>query len=170
MNQLKVVLIGPMGAGKTTLGTLLSQELGWPYFDNDGELETLNDLSHEELSALPVPELHKLEGEYLATVMQRRAPFISGAAASVIDYQESVALLQDAIAIYLRLPLEKLLERAGSTGIGRQALQENAESVITQRFNKRDQLYREVARLTIELSNNPNDDAMRILSYLKSES
>lgn len=167
MSAPKVILIGPMGAGKTTLGTLISSELGWPYFDNDGELATLNNLTVEQLSALSVPELHALEGEYLRQVMQRPAPFIAGAAASVIDYPQSVALLREATAIYLRLPLEKLLERAGSTGIGRQALAQNAEAVITERFVRRDPRYREVAAYTCELGDDPHADAAKIIEWLK---
>ena len=168
MKPLKVVLIGPMGAGKTTLGSILSNRLGWPYFDNDAELESLSGLSSSELSTLSVPELHKLEGEYLSTVLQRNAPFISGAAVSVVGYQKSVELLKESVSIYLRLPLEKLLERAGTTGIGRQALIGNAESVISARFSRRDPLYREIAVFTVELGDDPDVDAEKIFAFLSS--
>ena len=166
MTVQKIILIGPMGAGKTTLGTIISERVGWPYFDNDQELQTLNQLSAIELATLPVPELHKLEGEYLTWVMQRPISFISGAAASVIDYPESLELLRDATSVYLRLPLEKLLVRTGSTGIGRQALLQDAERVITQRYIRRDPLYRAVAHLTIELGDNPIEDAEGIINIL----
>ena len=166
MTPRKIVLIGPMGAGKTTLGTIISKRVSWPYFDNDQELQNLNQLSAQELSLLPIPELHKLEQEYLDWVMQRPISFISGAAASVIDYPERRELLKDALPVYLRLPLERLLDRTGSTGIGRQALLDNAEQVITERYIRRDPLYRSVAQLTIELSENPEEDAQKIISRL----
>lgn len=90
-----------------------------------------------------------------------------GAAASVIDYPESIKLLREATSIYLRLPLEKLLERAGSTGIGRQALAENAQAVITERFKRRDPHYREVASYTCELGDIPQVDDAKIIKWLK---
>ncbi len=167
MTLRKIVLIGPMGAGKTTLGTIIAERTSWTYFDNDQGLQNLNQLSAGELSVLPIPELHKLEREYLAWVMQLPISFISGAAASVIDYPESRELLKDASSVYLRLPLEKLLERAGSTGIGRQALLDNAEQVMTERYIRRDPLYKTVAQLTIELGENPEEDAWEIISRLK---
>jgi shikimate kinase len=34
----KLILIGPMGSGKSTIGTILARELQWQYFDNDTEL------------------------------------------------------------------------------------------------------------------------------------
>jgi shikimate kinase len=166
MKPAKIVLIGPMGAGKTTLGKLVSAQLAWPYFDNDEELSTLNDMSTEQLAKLPVSDLHRLEQEYLSSLLQRSAPFISGAAASVVDFEDSRTLLRSAVAIYLRLPLEKLLERAGGGGIGRQALQENPQLVITDRFMRRDPLYKDVAKLTLDLGPDPNRDAQAILTFL----
>ena len=166
MTLRKIILIGPMGAGKTTLGTIIAERASWTFFDNDEELQNLNQLSARELSVLPIPELHKLEREYLAWVMQRPISFIAGAAASVIDHPESRELLKVASSVYLRLPLEKLLERAGSTGIGRQALLDNAEQVMTERYIRRDPLYRSVAQFTIELGENPEDDAQKIISRL----
>ncbi|HET7529742.1 MAG TPA: shikimate kinase, partial [Mycobacteriales bacterium] len=35
----RVLLVGMMGAGKTTVGTALGVVLGWPYLDNDELLE-----------------------------------------------------------------------------------------------------------------------------------
>ncbi len=155
-----------MGAGKTTLGEIIAKRVGWPYFDNDTEIQTLNHLSAHELSTMPVPELHRLEGEYLAWVIQRSTSFISGAAASVIDYPTSLELLKRATSVYLRLPPEELLRRAGSSGIGRQGLLGNAKEVIMERYNRRDPLYRSVAQITIELGESPEADAQEIIKRL----
>jgi len=167
MKPAKLLLVGPMGAGKTTLGMILSKKLVWPYFDNDKEIAIAHQMSSQELSQLPVSELHRIEQGYLASVMQRPAPFISGVAASVVDYVNCRQLLQAGTTIYLRLPLEKVLERTGDTGIGRQALKEHASEVITERFLRRDPLYREVAKFTIDLGSNPKSDAESIVAYLE---
>jgi len=167
MKPAKLLLVGPMGAGKTTLGMILSKKLGWPYFDNDKEIAIAHQMSTQELSRLPVSELHKIEQGYLVSVMQRPAPFISGVAASVVDYVDCRQLLQAGTAIYLRLPLEKVLERTGDTGIGRQALQDNPGEVITERFLRRDPFYREVSQFTIDLGLSPKSDAASIIAYLE---
>lgn len=162
----KVLLIGPMGAGKSTIGKILAKELGWQYFDNDTELCNLNNMSSKELGELPVEELHALETSCLETILSRPAPFISGAAGSVIDYESNRELIKGVFAVYLRLPLHKIIERAGSTGIGRQSVRAASDGEIRDRFNRRDPLYKECAKLTVDLSLSADDDAKIILKAL----
>ena len=159
---MKVILLGPMGAGKSTLGKILSRELDWPYFDNDYEITTSYGLNEKEVSQLSVEELHALETRYLRDVLERPESFISGAAASVIDDPENRELLQSAFSVYLRLPLDKIIERAGSSGVGRQVLQDFGTDILIERFNRRDPLYKSVAQLILELSDSPNHDAEKI--------
>jgi shikimate kinase len=162
----KVILLGPMGAGKTTIGKILSRELGWPYIDNDEELPRFAHLAKEKLAEIPYTELHQYELNYLKDLVERKAPFIGGAAASVVDYSEGLETLSKTWNVYLYLPLEKLLARAGSTGIGRQAFVEGAEKIIEERFNRRDPFYKKVAALVIPLGEDPEVDARIILEAI----
>jgi shikimate kinase len=166
MIEPKVVLIGPMGAGKSTLGRLVASSMGWQYFDNDDELTTRYAVSEQVLSSMAVAELHKLESRYLADILKEPAPFITGAAASVIDYPDSAALLNQATAIYLRIPLTAVLARAGVSGVGRQALSESGNQILSERYERRDPKYRQVAKLTLELSDNPVADAALLVEFL----
>ena len=34
-NGMVVILMGPMGCGKTTIGKMLAKKLGWPFYDGD---------------------------------------------------------------------------------------------------------------------------------------
>ena len=162
----KLLLIGPMGAGKSTLGKILSNELGWKYFDNDLDLKSMHGLSVEQLEALPVDALHKLEREYLIEIINKPAPFVSGAAGSVVDTAQIRELIKTTFAVYLRLPLEKIIERAGKSGVGRQAIATDGIKILTERFERRDHLYKECAKDTIELSESPELDARKILNTL----
>lgn len=155
-----------MGAGKSMLGTLLSKDLGFPYFDNDHEITTNYGLTSSQVSELPVEQLHKLESRYLRDIIARPAPFIAGAAASVIESEENRRLLDGVFGVYLRLPIEKIIERAGTVGVGRKALQGNGDEILIDRFNRRDPLYLVTAKLTVELSNSPERDAALIKSAL----
>ena len=162
----KLILIGPMGAGKSTLGKILSSELGWEYFDNDLDLKSTHGLSVEELEILPVDELHKLEREYLIQIIKKPSPFISGAAGSVVDTESMRDLIKTTFAVYLRLPLEKIIARAGDSGVGRQALGSNGIEILSERFKRRDPLYKECAKVIIDLSDSPESDSRKIINSL----
>ena len=156
-----------MGAGKTTLGTIIAAQLSWKYFDNDFEMTSRYGFSQEALASMSVTELHALESQYLADVLNEQAPFITGAAASVVDYPANRQLLEGATSIYLRIPLADVLARAGSAGVGRQALAEDAEKVLTERYLRRDPLYKAVAELTVDLTDQPQRDADLIAKFLQ---
>ncbi|CAB4733341.1 MAG: hypothetical protein F2690_04980 [Actinobacteria bacterium] len=163
----RVILVGAMGAGKTTIGRLIAAELSWPYIDNDYEMSKMASLSIKELSSLDVPTLHLLEEKYLKDVLSRPGPLVAGAAASAADSQELIDALRGQCTIYLHMPLEVQKQRAGNSGVGRQGLVENAVDVIRERYERRDPRYREVSSLVIDTTRDPESDAARILDYLK---
>jgi len=53
--QDRIVLIGMMGAGKTTIGLAISQTTGWPYIDNDEIVA--------QISGMPTRDLLRQRGE-----------------------------------------------------------------------------------------------------------
>ena len=115
---------------------------------------------------MQVSELHALESRYLADVLAESAPLITGAAASVVDYPENQALLQSVKTIYLRIPLAAVISRAGTQGIGRQAILEGGEIILRERFERRDPLYKMVSSATLELTDNQSIDTERLLQLI----
>ena len=158
-----------MGAGKTTLGKILATEFSCEYFDNDFEMTKRYGHSQEELASMPVIALHEVESRYLVDVLTHDAPFITGAAASVVDYPANRELLTSVDSIYLRIPLDQVIARAGSTGVGRQALAHDAEKILSERYLRRDPLYKEVAALTVDLTDQPQHDAAIISRFLRNQ-
>lgn len=163
----RIILLGAMGAGKTTIGKILASHLHVPYLDNDDELAFLTQLTPDQLSTIKVDELHDLEDLYLQNLARRPAPWIAGVAGSVVDNPENSALIEPFFSIYLFRPLESLLINTGETGVGRQALTSGAREIIRARFERRDPRYRELAKLEVEISDDPIADAAKILAAIK---
>jgi shikimate kinase len=82
----RVVVVGLMGSGKTTVGRMLAERLGWPLHDSDVEIEaatgrTVKLLRHE----LGVDEMHEIEKRQLLDALAEPGNSVIAAAASVID-------------------------------------------------------------------------------------
>ena len=77
----RLLLVGMMGAGKTTTGHLLAEELGWGYRDSDADVEAA--------TGLTVPELFARDGE--AAFRQAEADVLAQACADPAPSVVSVA-------------------------------------------------------------------------------
>jgi shikimate kinase len=166
VNLEKVILVGPMGVGKSTLGVKVASALNCKYIDNDIDMATNSNKSVEELSQMSVSELHALEAEFILDVIAGNGPFVSGAAASVIENEEVQKALTEINSIYLSIPLEEIYKRTSAGTVGRQALN-NDSDIIKERFMRRDPLYKKYARKTLILSDSVENDALRLLNLIK---
>ena len=162
----RILLLGMMGAGKSTIGELLSVRQGWPHVDNDQALEDLSGLSREELEDLPVTTLHALEAEHARRLCEMVPPVIAGVAASIADSPDVMALLADAgFCVYLAQSPESVLSRVGRTGVGRQVLRQggSAAAALSEQFSRRDPVFRSHAALVLDAGRPPQENVDRIV-------
>ena len=146
-----VFLVGPMGAGKTTIGKLLAQQLGYPFKDSDREIE--------ERTGADIPWIFDVEGE--AGFRQREVAVLADLAlqgqlviatgGGIVMREENRECLKSAgIVFYLTAPTEQLLERTAKDK-RRPLLQvADPESRIRELLSIRDPLYAEVATHIID--------------------
>ena len=81
-----VVLVGLMGAGKTSVGRGLAARLNWPWHDSDAEIEAATGLTVRQLSDRDgVGAMHDLEAAQLLHVLAGPGQSVISAAASVIE-------------------------------------------------------------------------------------
>lgn len=81
-----IVIVGPMGSGKTTLGRGVAEALGWSFFDSDQSIVARTGRKGREIAvAEGVHELHRLEREVFFEALAAARPSVVAAAASVID-------------------------------------------------------------------------------------
>ncbi len=81
-----MVVVGLMGAGKSTVGRLLAARLGRPWRDSDAEIEAAAGLTVRELRDRDgVEAMHALEARHLLDALAAPEAGVISAAASVID-------------------------------------------------------------------------------------
>lgn len=96
-----VVLIGPMGCGKTTVGTLVAARLGREFVDNDVALEAVTGATARRIEEeFGTADLHRRERGVFDAALQRVQPAVIAAAASVVD-TVTEAQLDAHLVVYL---------------------------------------------------------------------
>jgi shikimate kinase len=97
-----IVIVGPMGSGKTTLARGLARALGREVFDSDPSItERTGRIGREIAETDGVEALHRLEGEVLMDALSRPVPAVVAAAASVIEDPQVRVALQDTYCVWV---------------------------------------------------------------------
>ena len=113
----RVVLVGFMGAGKSTVGPLVAQRLGWTFLDLDDDIEAA--------AGRTVPEIFATDGEAAfraaeraaaeRAVRRKRLVLATGGGAFTVPETRRV-LQQGAMTVWLRCTLDALLARIPTDG------------------------------------------------------
>jgi shikimate kinase len=154
MRPRRVLLMGMMGAGKTTVGREIQARTGWPYRDNDEAVAELAGMpTRELLEQRGRDALRAAESQALQNSLAHDPPFVAGVAGGVVEVEADMAALRstDAFVVYLHTPIDVLVERVG-TGEGRPWLQPDPETSLRRLYDGREPLYREVADLVVDTS------------------
>lgn len=146
-----VVLVGPMGAGKSTIGRLLAGLLSLEFVDTDTVIE--------QRTGADIPWIFDVEGEegfrdreasVLAQTLDGSDRVIATGGGIVMRESNRELLKQHRGVIYLTADVEQLVERTARDK-KRPLLQvEDPRARIKELFELRDPLYREVADIIIK--------------------
>jgi len=164
----RVLLIGMMGAGKSTTGQLLAARLGWPYLDSDAEVL--------RLTGRTIPEIWKADGEAAFRAEERRAlslattsdgPVVIGVAGgAVLDPDNRARVRSAGLVVWLRAAVTTLVDRVGE-GTGRPLLDGGPAEAIRHLSAARAPVYAELADATIDVDGlAPSQVVDRILAAL----
>ncbi len=161
----RVLLIGMMGAGKSTVGRALSARTGWRYLDNDELVELATGLpTPEVLAAADEPTLRRVELAALGVALAAEAPLVAGVAAGVVaDPDARRRLGEGGFVVYLRAPVSVLADRVGA-GAGRPWLDGDPRAALERLYEGREPLYLEVADVVLDTEGaTPDELAARIV-------
>jgi shikimate kinase len=147
----RIVLLGMMGAGKTTVGRLLAGRLGVPYLDNDEAVRAMTGREPAEIRDTDGESaLHELESAALRWALDGPPPIVIGAAGWIAEDPRAPRLLgRDATVVWLRATPETLRARIGG-GEGRRVEATDLEW-LTRHASGRAPAYAALADLVIDV-------------------
>ncbi|MEU0101871.1 3-dehydroquinate synthase [Streptomyces sp. NPDC006267] len=162
-----VVLVGPMGVGKSTVGELLAARLGTTYRDTDADVVAE--------AGKPIAEIFYDEGEEHFRALERRAVeaavaghtgVLSLGGGAVLD-AATRQLLAGRPVVYLSMDVDEAVRRVG-LGAARPLLAVNPRRQWRELMDARRHLYEEVARTVVATDENtPEEVAQAIIDALE---
>ena len=164
----RIVLVGMMGSGKSTVGRLLSDASGWPYVDNDDLFRRSHGATPREILARDGEgPMREAESSALRLGLETPPPSIIGAAAGTILEPKNRELMRaEGIVVWLRASADSLETRALGAE-HRPWIDSGGESWIRAVVAEREPLYASVADITIDTSGvTPEAAAMELCDRL----
>lgn len=146
-----IVLVGLMGAGKTTIGRLLAKAFARPFVDTDHEIEAR--------TGVKVPVIFEIEGEagfrareaqIVRELAGRESLVIATGGGAVLNAQSRTALHECGVVIYLHAQPHDLWQRTRHDQNRPLLRSSDPLARLTELYAVRDPLYRETAHLVVD--------------------
>jgi 3-dehydroquinate dehydratase type I len=158
-----VVLVGFMGAGKTTVGHIMAERLGLPFVDSDVLIEQRQGREIREIfRAEGEPYFRQLEHETVAGLVRGRDAVIALGGGAVED-PRSRAVLRNARVVYLRVSYDEALARVKSDEFRPMLHRPDLDEV----YRRRVPVYEDLSVLTVDTDGRrPDAVALEVLAQL----
>lgn len=149
-----IILVGLMGAGKTSVGKVLARLLGKDFLDSDHEIE--------RATGVRIPVIFEIEGEtgfrlrehkMLASLAGRKNILLATGGGAVLLPDNRAMLRDSGTVIYLRAPVKSLLRRTQRDRSRPLLRVPDPAAKLTELYALRDPLYRDVAHLVVDTGN-----------------
>ena len=162
----KIILVGMMGAGKTTIGKLLSNQLAFNFIDLDRKIE--------EKSGVKINTIFEIEGEegfrereYLAlkeALAEEKVVISTGGGVVVKDINRSLIQKSEAMVVYLKASLDILLGRLKNDKTRPMLNKDNKLLSLQKLLLEREPFYENLADFIIDTSHLKTNDVLKTIT------
>ena len=162
-----VILIGMMGAGKSSIGKMLAAHIGAHFIDSDTEIE--------KAAKMTIPEIFKLHGEAYFRDGEKRVfkrllegqPAIIAAGGGAFAYNPTrEIILESGFSIWLKVNRETLIRRISKRPEKRPILAKgNIEQTISRLMEERYPVYAE-ADIMVESDDGKRPQTVKVISEI----
>ncbi len=165
-DKANIALVGFMGSGKTTIGRLLSEKMGWDFVDTDSEIEKLSEMTAPEIfKKRGEPFFREKEKSLIRTlVSDSRKKIFSLGGGAVLDEETRSLLARRCQVIWLWASLEVALARIDPSS--RPVLHSaDGERAAQRAFRARSQACARISDLVLNTETAPPEDLAGRIQY-----
>ncbi len=160
-----IVLVGPMGSGKTTVGRRLAHELNRDFFDTDYEIINKTGVTIDHIFDIEGEEgFRERESKILENLCQMSNIILATGGGIVILPKNRKILKNAGLVVYLSSSVDQLLRRTAKSKT--RPLLENStdrKKTITQLVEARDVYYREVAYFVVDTTGKKLHEVINVI-------
>lgn len=143
-----VFLVGPMGAGKTTIGRLLAKQLGRSFVDSDWYIESQTGADIAWIFAKEGEAgFRERETRAIDELTQQSQIVLATGGGAVMAAENRAFLHERGIVVYLNAPVDVQMARTAKDKSRPLLQQPNPRKVLQDLYSARDPLYRQVAHI-----------------------
>ena len=112
LGRRSIVLVGLMGAGKSTVGKKLATLVDLPFFDADHEIEKVSTMTIPELfEAYGEAEFRDLERRVIARMLEEGPIVLATGGGAYMNDQTRRAISTEGVSLWLKAELDVLMQR-----------------------------------------------------------
>lgn len=164
--QRPVVIIGMMGAGKTTLARRLSSLLDWEFVDSDLEIENEENISVKEMFETRGEVYFRgKEKQKIAQLLSLSRKIISVGGGAITSPETAEAIFSRSLSLWVDAPIKILAKRTSGQGSRPLLNGKNVEEALAERMEQRLHLYSR-AHIHVDGSHAVDDVAYNALGQI----
>ena len=165
-NIKQIFLIGMMGSGKSTLGSMLADKLNWTFIDIDTELEKDHGLSINDMFNNGESNFRSLESKKLEKMVLKNH-IVCATGGGIVEEDVNHKILNQSFCVYLDTSLDVLHERVKHDCSRPLLLKGDKKDLLRDIFNNREEKYKSLSKLNINTDNvDIIDSCKKIMEYI----
>jgi shikimate kinase len=146
-----IVLCGFMGCGKTTVGKILAEKLGYTFKDSDLEIEKEQGTTISEIfNKFGEAYFRSLETEMLKRLSDEKGLIIATGGGAVVNKNNADILKENNFVVYLKVTPETVLERLKNDTTRPLLMRDDKETAIKTLMAEREDAYNYACHLCVD--------------------
>ena len=149
LGKRNLILVGLMGAGKSSVGRIVATQLGIPFIDTDAEIERVSRMTISELfAAYGEQEFRALESRVIKRILRSGPRVVSTGGGAFINERTRKFIKKGGLSLWLKADLDVLWERVSKRDTRPLLKTENPKKTLEDLMNARYPVYAE-AEMTV---------------------
>ena len=152
--QQNIILVGPMGVGKTTIGRPLAKKLEMEFVDSDREIEDRTGVTINIIFEIEGEEgFRKRESAMISELTQRKNIVLATGGGAILDESNRILMRKHGVVVYLHASVDLQLERTRSSKNRPLLMNGDPRKILQELMTEREPLYRQEADIIVNTEN-----------------